>query len=125
MDIDKLIKVGTPTAVGTTCMITTAQFEPGNGTRYDLLWGDCPDGNDPDGPHLFFCTWLKNGGSGGVTVTHPIGGYCHFSYVAEKMEIGGEDAKAIAHLINSLNCRSYTVQDLDTLPRGVRERLAQ
>ena len=66
---------------------------------------------------------MKRGGSGGVTVTHSTGGYCHWSYVKEKMAVGGEDAKAIAHFINTLICRDYTPAN-EELPRGMKKEEA-
>ena len=101
------------------CGITVVFFEPGNGTRYELMYGETPNIHDTNGPDLFFCTWMKNGG-GGITVQHPSSGYCHFTYVSEKMGIGEEDAKAIAHFINTLICRDYTPANQE-LPRGMKK----
>jgi len=101
-----------------------AFFEPGNGTRYELMYGKTPNIHNLDGPDLFFCTWMKNGGTGGVTVMHPLKGYCHYSYVKEKMELhSSEDSKAIAHFINTLNCRDYTPANQE-LPRGMQKEEA-
>ena len=119
-DIDNYITGGTETTTG----IGVASYQPGNGTRYSLLYGNAPYIEDLDGPHHFFCTWFPDGG-GGVTVQHSLYTYCHFTYVSEKMGVGDEDAKAIAHFINSLNCRDYP-DDYSKginhiLPRGIKK----
>lgn len=98
-------------------------YEPGNGTRYEMMYGHTPYIHDPDSPIQFFATWMKNNGSGGVTVKHSANSYCHWSYVKEKMELHShEDAKAIAHFINTMNYKNYK-PDTETLPRGLREEL--
>ena len=105
-------------AVSTT--IGTGYYAPGGG-RFHLVWGHVPDINDPDGPLKFICTWMNNGG-GGVTVMHHIGSFCHWSYVKEKMRLDGENAKTIAHFLNSVNFFDYDIGNhIADLPRGIKE----
>ena len=103
--------------------VGVVNYQPGNGTRYNLIYGYTPYIFDLDGPHHFFCSWMKYGGSGGVTVKHSAG-YCHWSYVKEKMVINTEDAKAIAHFINQIICRDYEPTD-DVLPQGIKKEEAR
>jgi len=123
-DIDNFISRGAEL----TSHLGVCYYQPGNGTRYEMLYGHTPYLEDKDGPHQFFCTWLT--GAGGRTVKHSIGGFCHWSYTKEKMKLNShEDAKAISHFINSLNCKDYPSKFLkginDLLPRGIREEQAQ
>jgi len=109
--------------IATKTTIGTGIFTPGGG-RYHLIWGHVPDINDPDGPLKFICTWMNRGG-GGVTVMHQIGTFCHWTYVDEKMGVGEENAKAIAHFINSVNFFDYKPENyLADLPRGVKGALS-
>jgi len=106
--------------------ITVIDYQPGNGTRYELMFGHMPNMEDPDGPHIFFCAKVNAGG--GDIVLHSINNYCHFTYVAEKMRIGDEDAKAIAHVINTVNLRDYlkdfSISQIEQiLPRGIKENV--
>ena len=106
--------------------ITVIDYQPGNGSRYELMFGHMPNLEDPDGPHLFFCARIN--GAGGEVVRHSINNYCHFTYVAEKMRIGDEDAKAIAHVINTVNLRDYlkdfSISQIEQiLPRGIKENV--
>ena len=102
--------------------VATAYYSPEPGSKYHLIWGHTPDIHDIDGMFRFTCTWMH--GAGGVTIMHSIGDYCHYTYVSEKMEIGDEDAKAIAHFINLMNCVDYKPEEFshhEMLPRGVRQ----
>jgi len=104
--------------------ITVIDYQPGNGSRYELMFGHMPNLEDPDGPHTFFCARVNAGG--GEVVLHSINSYCHFTYVSEKMRIGDEDAKAIAHVINTVNLRDYlegfSISQIEQiLPRGIKE----
>jgi hypothetical protein len=106
--------------------ITVIDYQPGNGTRYELMFGHMPNIEDADGPHLFFCARINGGG--GEVVRHSIGSYCHFTYVSEKMKLGDEDAKAVAHVVNTVNFRDYPdvfspSQLVQILPRGMKEDL--
>jgi len=107
--------------------IGAVHYYPGNGTKYDLMYGRTPNLDDRDGPEQFFCTWLE--GASGRTVKHSIGGYCHWTYTKEKMRLSNqEDAKAISHFINSINCRDYPYpasHSQDILPRGMKEEVTQ
>ena len=74
-------------------------YEPGNGTRYDLIWGWVPGYNGKG--HVLMVTWMKRGGSGGVSMVVGEGSFAHETYVSEKMDVGEADAKALADFINS------------------------
>ena len=74
-------------------------YEPGNGTRYDLIWDWFPGYNGKD--HVLMVTWMKRGGSGGVSMVVGEGSFAHETYVSEKMDVGEADAKALADFINS------------------------
>lgn len=74
-------------------MMKRIPYEPGNGTRYDLVFGRVP-GITPDREPLFMVTWLRNGG-GGVSMTLRQDVPVH-TYISEKLDCGEVDAKAIA-----------------------------
>ena len=76
-------------------------YEPGNGTRYDLIWGWVPGYNGKG--HVLMVTWMKrggSGGSGGTTMVVGAGSFAHESYVSEKMDVGQADAQVLAAFIN-------------------------
>ena len=74
--------------------------EPGNMTRYDLIYGMLPYHCFPGEPdnERFMLTWMKYGGSGGVSII--VSQWVHPTYVAEKMGVGPEDARVLAEFIN-------------------------
>jgi|TARA_Y100000310_G_scaffold332554_1_gene408378 hypothetical protein len=74
------------------------EYEPGNGTRYDLIYGMTPHRSPGPDSKQFMLIWMKRGGSGGVAVA--VGNRVHPSYVAEKMGVGSEDARVLAEFIN-------------------------
>ena len=55
-------------------------FQPGNGSRYDLMYGKVEDNG-------YLLVWLKRGGSGGVAFRFDGGGYVASGYLAEKMDL--------------------------------------
>ena len=71
--------------------IQRSDWEPGNATRYDLLYGEYLDSR---GKPMFFITWLENAGAGGVTLNWS-GDSLHWSYVCEKMGINIANAAGI------------------------------
>lgn len=98
-------------------------YEPGNMGRYELIFGYSPAINK-DHPRNFFCAWMSKGGSGGSIVKVMEDGYTHWSYVKEKLSLHGEeDAKAITHFINSVNCDDYAegLRRKSELPRGYEQ----
>lgn len=78
--------------------MTREFYEPGNGTRYDLLWGYVPGYSNKD--LMLMVTWMRSGGSGGVSIIVSLGSFAHETYVSEKMDVGQADAKALADFIN-------------------------
>ena len=73
-------------------------YEPGNGTRYDLIWGYVPGYNNKG--HVLMVSWMRGGGSGGVSMVIGEGSFAHETYVSEKMGLGQADAEALAAFIN-------------------------
>ena len=73
-------------------------YEPGNGTRYDLIWGHVPGYGNKD--HVLMVTWMRGGGSGGVSIAIGPGSFAHETYVSEKMGVGMADAEVLAAFIN-------------------------
>jgi hypothetical protein len=57
------------------------QYQPGNGTNYDIMYGD----NGPGRGYLF--VWLKRGGSGGSAFRFDGGCFIHSGYLMEKMDL--------------------------------------
>ena len=80
-------------------MMTREQLQPGNGTNYDIIYGKVPYqvGSEVK-MDRFMLTWMKYGGSGGVSVI--VSQWVHPTYVAEKMGVGYEDARVLAEFIN-------------------------
>lgn len=60
-------------------------WQPGNGTRYDLLYGRTGG--------MWLITWLKHGGSAGPAMLFD--GYIHYTYLMEKLEVNIADATGI------------------------------
>lgn len=67
-------------------------FEPGNGTRYDVVFGEYEDINQNN-----YCliSWLAKGGTGGPSFTWSTGSHVDLSYFCEKTGIGLADSAAI------------------------------
>ncbi|MAH47729.1 hypothetical protein CMI37_18050 [Candidatus Pacearchaeota archaeon] len=120
--IDNLFSIGA--AVNST--VASAYYSPSPDKKYQLTWCLAPDLLDFDGPHKFSLTWMQSG-NGGITVIHPIGAFCHYTYVSEKLRIDEEDAKVLAHFMNSINCYNYNPADFsdDILPQGVKDAISE
>ncbi len=73
-------------------MLNHYDWQPGNGTRYDLYYGK-------SGPKAFV-SWMRRGGSGGTAMafTH----YLHYSYAMEKLEINIADAVGILKFLEEM-----------------------
>jgi hypothetical protein len=71
---------------------TRYDWQPGNGTRYDLCYG-------PMGKKTLL-TWLRHGGSGGPSIA--FFGYLHYSYMMEKMNVGIADAVGILKFLEKM-----------------------
>mgnify|MGYP003144478604 CR=1 FL=1 len=61
---------------------------PGNGTRYNLLYGKTSEGR-------YLIAWMKFGGSGGVCFSWNEGTHIHYDYIGEKMDLRRGDAAGI------------------------------
>ena len=70
-------------------------WEPGNGSRYDLVYGPLP------GTNKFLLSWLLRGGSGGTCIVWNGADFLHHGYLEEKMDIVVSDAHAILLFIHS------------------------
>ena len=80
-------------------MMTREQLQPGNGANYDIIYGWTPCRIESKvRVDLFLLSWMKNGGSGGVSVI--VSQKVHPSYGAEQMGIDYEDARVLAKFIN-------------------------
>jgi len=82
-------------------------YQPGNGTRYDLIFGKVPASVygttdklvEATGKHTHtMLTWMKRGGSGGGTIVFDLAP-CS-GYLAEKMNIGTGDAVALIRFLH-------------------------
>ena len=78
------------------------QWCPGNGSRYDVLFGmvqrSVSSGRmglveSDDDADLYCLTWLKRGGSGGGTIV--FSGPVSLMYLCEKMDIGPGDGRGL------------------------------
>jgi hypothetical protein len=65
--------------------MTRWDWQPGNGSRYDLIYGNIGDKN--------FLAWMRGGGSGGRCIVWS--SYLHCSYLREKLDINLADADGI------------------------------
>ena len=68
----------------------TTHFEPGGGSRYTMSEVPCGNGT-------VFILWNNNSGK----AMKVISAFTHWVYVAEKLRLNEEDAKAVAFFINS------------------------
>ena len=83
--------------------IERVSWEPGTGTRYDLLLASY---KREDSVWLAL-TWLFKGGSGGVTMTWDIKSTLHWGYMAEKMDVNRADA---AGMLAFVRAKGFLVQ---------------
>ena len=85
------------------------QWEPGNGTRYDVMLTSLEQtfmGHSPDGTYL---VTASNIGSPLSFVTSK-GGFLHFSYVQEKLNgMGIQDACVVTEMIAAALGRDFCV----------------
>ena len=68
-------------------------WEPGNGSRYDLVYGPVDDQRS-------MVLWLHNGGSGGSALMFDSDGYVHHTYLEEKMDVGAIDGEMICQFLS-------------------------
>ena len=73
--------------------VRRTQYEPGNGSRYDLSWY-----HDFDG--YLVVTWWWRGGSGGSSIR--VNSVPTLEYVAEKMSIPPEHTKDLEALVGAI-----------------------
>ena len=70
-------------------------WEPGNGTRYDIVYGALV------GTDKFLLSWMKFGGSGGVSIIFSGKDLLHHTYVEEKMGVNTADANGILAFVEA------------------------
>ncbi len=79
-------------------------YEPGNGTRYHLVYGRIGGAGGGMITDKYMIAWLSGGGSGGSCFRwqhyDDLRSY-HWSYISEKMGIREADAKAIVEFMES------------------------
>ena len=74
---------------------TVHQWQPGNGTNYDITIV-------VDGDGIVLMCWMKHGGSGGVCMKFPRGSYLFWDYMSEKMGTNAADTAAMLALVRGL-----------------------
>lgn len=67
-------------------------WQPGNGTRYDLLYGKCGD--------YYMIGWANRHGAGGTFMM--FSHFLHYSYLAEKMNVNESDADGILRFLEKM-----------------------
>jgi hypothetical protein len=94
---------------------TKWDWQPGNGTRYELHYSKTGD--------TAYITWMRLKGSG---TTSAIPEYLHYRYLTEKMQIGIADAVAILEFLEDKGHGVIYPDDRTNYERSVREpRLKQ
>ena len=73
-------------------MLNHYDWQPGNGTRYDLYYSKTGDRG--------FISWMRRGGAGGTAMS--FSHFLHYTYVMEKMEIGIADAVGILKFLEEM-----------------------
>lgn len=86
----------------------TTHFEPGGCSRYTIS-------EVPNHYQTAYILWNNNRGKAMCTVRE----FTHWTYVAEKMDLNREDAKAVAFFINS-RAKGYEPAQQD-LPREMKD----
>ena len=92
-------------------MLSRYDWQPGNGTRYDLFYGKTSK-------ETGFISWMKFGGASGVSMafTH----YLHYTYIMEKMQISITDAVGILMFLEELG-HAVGYPEHDEYEKPVRE----
>ena len=90
-------------------------YEPGNGCRYDLMYGKVKDNG-------YLLVWLVYGGSGGYAFRFDGDGYVSSGYLAEKMRLGGHlgDAYALCAFLNTQGHTAEVAGNFDSNGQYVR-----
>jgi len=70
-------------------------WEPGNATRYDLVYGPFVAAGK------FLLCWMNKGGSGGTSFIWRSGESIHHGYLEEKMDVNTADANGILLFLQS------------------------
>ena len=84
-------------------MLKRIQYQPGNGTNYDLMYGTVGNG--------YLLVWLKRGGSGGSAFRFDGGvGYIAAGYLREKMDLPERLMGDVYALCAFLNAQGHTAE---------------
>ncbi len=73
-------------------MLGHYDWQPGNGTRYDLYYGAAGKRT--------FVSWMRLGGAGGISMVFT--DYLHYTYMMEKMQINIADAVGILKFLEEM-----------------------
>ena len=74
-------------------MLSRYDWQPGNGTRYDLFYGTT-------GKNRTLISWMHRGGAGGTTMVFD--GFLHYTYIMEKMNVRISDAAGILMFLKEM-----------------------
>lgn len=83
--------------------VTLLTHEPGNATRYELLFVELPKDlneqlNFAESSTALQVSWINQQGNAGSSMLISNDQFLHFSYVMEKMKCGPADANVIADM---------------------------
>lgn len=85
-------------------MLKRIQYQPGNGTNYDLLYGPVEDNG-------YLLVWLNRGGSGGSAFRFNGSlGYIAGGYLMEKMDLPSHLMGDVHALCAFLNAQGHTAE---------------
>jgi hypothetical protein len=90
-------------------------YQPGNGTRYNLVFTNINGTDEVGNNNGWLVTWLNSHDLKAMVVTDS-GQLLHFSYVMEKMRACASDAVCLAEIIGYCTGRSYiTCEEFEAL----------
>ena len=84
-------------------MMKRIQYQPGNGTNYDLMYGKV-EGNG------YLLVWLKRGGSGGSAFRFDGDYFIAAGYLMEKMDLPSRLMGDVHALCAFLNAQGHTAE---------------
>ena len=107
---------------------TNHQWQPGNGTNYDITIGLHPESSHWSYADRVLLCWMKHGGSGGVCMWFEKGGFLDWTYMSEKMGTKNyADLAGILSLVHELGLSEvgmppgYGLDGLDDAHRSQHE----
>lgn len=102
-------------------MLKRTQYQPGNGTNYDLMFGPV-EGNG------YLLVWLRRGGSGGTAFRFDGDMFIAAGYLAEKMDISDYlmgDAYALCAFLKARGFRAEVGRRYDENGQYIRENVLE